>query len=353
MNSGQAVKVSGTLEREALRLLRDVPGVLVEPGTKTKGRPEAIIQVGGVTHVIEVKSQPITNAAAARQLVSYAQELPDPTHLIVVARTVTEEARQRLVEAGIGFLDATGAKYLDLPGLYLWTEARTHAAGPLAPKEPSGVRLSGKAGVATQAMLNNPERLWKVRDLAGEANVSLGLVHRMFLRLEGEGLVDAAGTGPHKTRRVAHPAGLLDLWAEEMHDRDVRKLRAYRLSRDPRAQVTALSQAVDNAGIDHAVTGAAAAARLAPFVTAVPVTEVWVSELIDLSDAARAGGADPVTDGHNVVFRSAKNDAPLMFRERHDDAWLADTFRIYIDLRADPRRGREQADRLREEVIGF
>ena len=347
------MKIGGTLEREAVRLLRDVPGALVEPDTKTKGRPDATIQVGGVTHVIEVKSQPITNAAAARQLIAYAQELPDPRRLIVVARTITAEARQRLAEAGVGFLDATGAKYLDLPGLYLWTEGRPQGAGALAPKDPPGLRLSGRAGVATEGMLNDPERRWKVRDLAAEASVSLGLVHRLFLRLQGEGLVVAEGAGPHKTRRVARPAELLDLWAEEMSDRGVRQLRAYRLARDPRAQVTALSRALDDAGIDHAVTGAAAAARLAPFVTAVPVTEVWVSELIDLADAAQAANADPVTDGHNVNFRCAKDDAPLIFRERHDDAWLADTFRIYIDLRADPRRGREQADRLREEVIGF
>lgn len=353
MNNGQAVKVGGTLEREAVRLLRDIPGVLVEPGTKTKGRPDTIIQVGGVTHVIEFKSQPVTNAAAAQQIIAYAQALPDPTRLIVVARTITAEARQRLVEAGVGFLDATGAKYVDLPGLYLCTEGRPQAAGALAQKDPPGLRLSGRAGVASEAILNDPGRRWRVRDLAAEANVSLGLVHRLFLRLEGEGLVEAEGAGPHKTRRVARPAGLLDMWAEEMSDRGVRQLRAYRLSRDPRAQVTALSRALDEADIEHAVTGAAAAARLAPFVTAVPVTEVWVSELIDLADAAQAAGADPVTEGHNVSFRSAKNDAPLMFRERHDDAWLADTFRIYIDLRADPRRGREQADRLREEVIGF
>jgi hypothetical protein len=202
-------------------------------------------------------------------------------------------------------------------------------------------------------MLNDPKRLWKVRDLATEANVSPGLVHRLFLRLEREELVDAEGTGPHKTRRVAHPAGLLDLWAEEMRDCSVRQLRAYRLARDPGAQATTLSRALHDAGIDHAVTGAAAAARLAPFVTAVPVTDVWVSELTDLADAAQAANADPVTEGHNVIFRSAKDDAPLMFRERHDGAWLADTFRIHIDLHGDPRGGRERADRLREEVIRF
>jgi hypothetical protein len=65
----------------------------------------------------------------------------------VVAHTITEEAKQqRLVEAGVGFLDATGAKYLDLPGLYLWTEGRLQAAETLTPKEPQGVRLSGRRG---------------------------------------------------------------------------------------------------------------------------------------------------------------------------------------------------------------
>jgi hypothetical protein len=154
------VRVGGTLEREAVRLLRDVPGVLVEPSAKTEGRADVIIQVGGVTHVIEVKTQPLTNAVAARQLIAYAQHLPDPTRLVVVAHSITQEAKERLVEPGVGFLDATGAKYVDLPGLYLWTEGRLQAAGALATKEPKGVRLSGKAGVATEAMLNDLERRW-------------------------------------------------------------------------------------------------------------------------------------------------------------------------------------------------
>jgi hypothetical protein len=348
----QEVKVGGALEREAIRLLRDVPGVLVEPKTKAGDRPDAIIRVGSVTHHIEVKAQPLTNAAAAQQLIAYAQHLPDPTRLVVVAHTITEDARERLAEAGIGFFDAAGAKFLDLPGLYLWTEARTPDT-TTAPKDAPGVRLAGKAGVATEALLHQPQRRWRIQELANEAKVSIGLVHRLFLRLEREGLVEAEGTGPHKARRVTQPGPLLDLWAEEMRDRGVRQLRAFRLARDPRAQAAALSRALHDAGIDHAVTGAAAAARLAPFVTAVPVTDVWVSELVDLEQAARVTKADTVSDGNNVVFRSAKDDGPLVLRERHDGTWLADTFRIYLDLRNDPRRGREQADRLREEVVGF
>jgi hypothetical protein len=60
-----------------------------------------------------------------------------------------------------------------------------------------------------------------------------------------------------------------------------------------------------------------------------------------------------VVDGHNIVFLQAKDDAPLAFRERVKTLWLANRFRIYADLRRDPRRGREQAANLRREVIGF
>ena len=63
--------------------------------------------------------------------------------------------------------------------------------------------------------------------------------------------------------------------------------------------------------------------------------------------------SDPVADGQNVVFLQAKDDAPLAFRELVKGMWVVNHFRLYADLRHDPRRGREQADHLRQEVIGF
>jgi len=60
-----------------------------------------------------------------------------------------------------------------------------------------------------------------------------------------------------------------------------------------------------------------------------------------------------VTEGQNVLFLQAKDDGPLAFREEPNGVWLVNRFRLYADLRRDPRRGREQADHLRQEVIGF
>jgi len=294
----------------------------------------------------------MTHAAAARQVVEYARHLREGTHLLLVARTTTQEARRLLEEAGVSVIDTVGNVRVKLPGLFLWSEGRPAPRRRDFPGE-SPVRLTGKAGVAAQALLRAPKRHWNVHDLASEADVSVGLAHRVFTRLERERLVDAEGRGPRKTRRVSNPAALLDLWAEEMRDRSVKQLRAFRLARDPRAQARTLSRLIAEAKIEHAVTGPAGAARLASFITAIPVTDIWISDTVALSDVAKAARAEVVPEGHNIVIRQAAGDAPLAFRGKIDDVWTANTFRLFLDLRQDPRRGREQADRLRQEAIGF
>jgi hypothetical protein len=110
---------------------------------------------------------------------------------------------------------------------------------------------------------------------------------------------------------------------------------------------------LDAAGIDHAVTGAAAAVRIAPFVTAVPVAEIWLSSIPSPEDVAAATDAEAVETGHNIVFAQTKGDAPLAFRREVEGIWTVNPFRLLYDLRNDPRRGREQAESLRREVIGF
>jgi hypothetical protein len=352
VNNKNVVNIKGPLERDVLRLLREIPGVTVEPTTLTGRRADFVLRAGDVTQVVEVKAQRLVNAAVARQIVDDARHLPKGTRLLLVARSTTEEARRLLEEQGIGVLDTQGNMRVVLPGLFLWTEGGRAAEARHDKKGPP-VRLTGKAGVAAQALLREPRRDWKVQDLAKAAAISPGLAHRVLARLERERLVEIRGAGPARTRRLANPTALLDLWAEEMRDRGVKQVRAFRLARDPRVQAHTLSRALAAAKIDHAITGPAGAARLAPFITAIPVTDVWVAEAALLDDVARVAQARVVQEGHNIVLRQAPGDAPLAFRTKVDDVWSADPFRLFHDLRQDPRRGREQADQLRKEVIGF
>jgi len=101
------VNIAGAVEQTAARILRDVPGIVVQT-THQGGDAGAVgIRAGTVSVAVELKAQRITNAAAARHAVSDARALPVGAHLVVVAETITEDARDQLTRAGVGSWKAT------------------------------------------------------------------------------------------------------------------------------------------------------------------------------------------------------------------------------------------------------
>jgi DNA-binding transcriptional regulator YhcF (GntR family) len=344
------VKIEGEFEAETLQVLRDIPGLAVVARPRLgEHRPDATLRFADREEIVAVEIKRRANAATAWQLVQYAQLYPE-TPMLLIAGETTRDARQILTDHGIGFIDGLQNAHVELPGLMFHIEGRKRQRG--APGAVPPTRLKGKAGVAAQALLLQPDRVWTVRDLAAEAGIAAGLAHRVLARLEKEGIVAVEGTGPRRVRRVANPTALLDLWAEEQVDRPRRTL-GYFLAQTPQQLIERLGTNLDRAGVDYALTGAAGASLLAPFVTAIPVTEVWVAATAAREELLQGAGADPVTDGQNVVFLQEKDNLPLAFREQTKGVWIANRFRLFADLHRDPRRGREQADYLRLEVIGF
>lgn len=349
MNKIELVKIEAPFEANALRILRQIPGVTAvvrEPRARDRG-VDAVLRFAGTRAQVAVETKHRANAATAWQLVQYADAHPD-TPVLLIADETTAEAREILERHGVAVIDGLGNAHVELPGLLLHLEGRPRAKG----QGGTPTRLSGKAGVVAQALLLQPEPDWHIQDLAETAGVSTGLAHRVVARLEREGIMTAEGTGPQRVRRLSNPGALLDLWGEENTERPTRTL-GYVLAQTPQRLITKLEKNLEGGGIEHAVTGAAAASLVAPFVTAVPIVDVWVSAKTAPDALLRAAGAEAVSDGENVVFLQAKDDTPLRFREKRDRVWLANPFRLYVDLLRNPRRGREQAEHLRREVIGF
>jgi hypothetical protein len=339
------VEFAGRFEAEVARVLRALPNTAVTVTPKAGDEPDVVIRVGGCEAPVIIEAKRYVNAATARQLAhtQTGRDLP----VIVVAESTTADAREVLVQHGIGLIDGLGNAHLELPGLLLHVaEPGAHARGA-----PRPTRLTGKAGVVAQAMLLDQDASWHVQDLADAASVSPALAHRVLARLDAENLTEIAGAGPRRTRRLNDPSALLDLWAEEMTDRRVHRHNMFRLARSADRLLTETAAALHDAQIDYAATGAGVAARIAPFITAVPITEIWITAIADAPAVAAAIDAEPVTTGHNLVLRQAEHDTPLAFRRDQDGLTIVNPFRLYYDLRQDPRRGREQADRLRQEVL--
>ena len=348
MNINNPVNKRRSHEAAALRVLQSIPGITValdEPHGADRWT-DAILRLGGteIEVLVEVKTR--ANAATAWQLVHYAQELPN-ARLLLIADETTAEARSIMSEHGIAVVDGLGNAHIELPGLLLHLQGDKRKAKSTPP-----TRLGGKAGTVAQVLLLDPERTWQVKDLAERAHVSSGLAHRVVARLDREGVTSTEGTGPHRVRRVTNPTALLDLWAEEDRPRATRTT-GHLLARSPQQLIEKLSKHLTDSNIPYAVSGAGAASLLAPFVTAVPVVDVWTTANAMPDDLFSAADAEPVESGQNVVFLQAKHDSPLAFRENVDGIWIANRFRVYADLLADPRRGAEQARHLRSEVLGY
>jgi hypothetical protein len=351
VKKGLSVNQAGAqLEADALRILREIPGLKVTPRPKGgDGRPDFLVSFGGGEAPVAIEVKRHANAATAWQLLRQADEHP-AIPLLVIANDTTAEARRLLAEHGVGLVDGLGNAHLELSGLLVHLEARRQPRRDVGGPPPT--RLRGKAGLAAEALLLEPKRPWRVQDLAELVGVSTGLAHRVLRRLEAEGLLEAEGGGPNRVRRLVDPGALLDLWAEESLQKP-RRTMTYVLAQSPQQLVAGVGTSLEKGGLAHAVTGAAAASLIAPFVTAVPVIEVWVTERAAPQDLYECVRGEPVTDGQNVVLLQERGDTPLRFRDRFKSFWVANRFQIYVDLRRDPRRGKEQAENLRQEVIGF
>ncbi len=342
----QTVKRGDSFEAEAFRVLREIPGlnVTMEPVAGDKG-VDAVLRFAGAEARVAVEFKTRASAAAAWQLVEYARANPEMPVLLITNES-TAQAREILKEHGIGVVDGLGNAHVELPGLLL------HLKGDGQRQQARPARLTRKAGLLAQKLLLDPHREWQVQDLANDVGVSLGLAHRVLARLEHESIVAVEGTGRNRVRRVINPTALLDLWTEETNDRPT-NTKCYVLAQTPGQLIQTVADNLGRAGVDYAMTGAAAASLVAPFITAVPVADVWVKATADPRKLCNATGGELVTGGQNVVFLQAKDDTPLAFRQKVGNVWIANSFRLYADLRRDPRRGREQADHLRQAVIGF
>jgi hypothetical protein len=105
-------------------------------------------------------------------------------------------------------------------------------------------------------------------------------------------------------------------------------------------------------GVRFGFTGTAAAQMLAPYLTSVRTFEMWVTTPHRADFVLEAIEAMPVEDGANLLLLRGPQGV-LAGGSRVDGVALASKFRVYADALLDPARGEEQAEHLRQALIGF
>jgi hypothetical protein len=334
--------LTNTRKRDvAKRALGAVLGVLPRSAKvqvpKRKAGPDLILG----DQLLEIQWIGEGNLGDARRVVANRRGRPD----MVVARRLSPGAREALSEAGIGWVDETGAAEIAVGSIIV---SRTGRAPKPAEKRK---RWTAAVTAVAEALLCGTRPT--VAATASATRLSTGSCTQALRFLTDLGLLEArARRGRFSARQVSDPDRLLEAYASAIERAPASSgLQVGVTWRDPVAGLEEAGRKWDKAKLRWAATGAVAASVIAPYLTAVTTTEVYVDadSIVELEAAAVAIKLRPI-EGGRLTLRPFPTVAVRELAAEVGGVRVAPWPRVYVDLRHSGVRGEEAAEHLREIV---
>ena len=264
-----------------------------------------------------------------------------PAHLdVVVARRMSPGARAAAAEAGLGWVDESGAAEIALPGLVVSRSGRRDRKVRGAPRWTPSV-----IGTAEALLLGTRPTVAEVERTTG---LSTGAATKALSTLTTLGLLRAdAPRGRASAREVPDRRALLDAYATAA-TAAVRplSLRVGVLG-DLVDELARLGGAWDAHGVVWAATGAAAASVLGPYLSEVRALDVFVDAPTPATlDAVAERSALKPLEGGRLVLRPFPTPVTQRLCAPVAGIRVAPWPRVYADLRESGVRGEEAAEHL-------
>jgi hypothetical protein len=307
-------------------------------------KPDYIIQIetplGPKQLNVEIKEN--GQPRYARILIDKLSHLNEGTksYWIFVAPFISEKTGRMLRDSGIGFVDFAGNCYISFEGVHIQKEGNNN---PFFTKRQFKSLFKLKASRILRVLLANPNRYWKIQQLAKEARVSTGhvynikeeLLNREWAYFNRQGLA------------LYDPKSLLQEWCKEYQTEDKRNFSFYSLLA-PSEFENRLEKACKALKVRYALSGLAGAFRHVPFVRYHRVNFYLEDKLNEL---VKAMDLKSVTSGDNVTIITPSDDAVFYDLRRVGEFSVVSPIQIYLDLNVLGSRGKEAADYIFKEVI--
>lgn len=256
---------------------------------------------------------------------------------MVAARYLSASVRDRLVEAGLSYIDGTGNVHLrvDEPALYI-ADRGADKDPWRGPGRPKGTLKGAPAAQIVRTLIDRAGS-WRVRELIEAAGASTGSVYRVLDFLESEELV------------VKEDRGLINVvdWAELLRrwSFDYQFLRTNPITNwiAVRGIDNVIERAIEGESEDYAVTGSVAAATWSQYAPARSLM-VYADEPAVLADK---WGLRPTESGTNVIIAEPAYSALTVgARPRPDGLKVAAPAQVAADLLTGPGRAPSEGEEL-------
>jgi hypothetical protein len=316
------------------------------PGRAAPWDVTITLRSGRITQRLLVESKSVGEPRYLAQAITglaLATRRSPRSYGVIVAPYIGPEGQRLCKDSGVGYLDLTGNAFLSFDHVLI-----DRKSGERPPRAKARLRrlFSPKSSRILRVLLTEPDQTWTLTRLATEAQISVRSVHLVINALEEKAFVDKR----RGAIRLAQPAALIDLWAENYRFDQHRRETFYTFVRSPRELASRLAAQAASQSIRLALTLHAGAAMVAPFVR---YTDVHAYIDGDIGHFAKALDLRPVETGGSVHLVEPNDDGVFHHTQVIQGIPVVSNPQLYLDLLHYPARGREQAEELRRQKLGY
>ena len=248
------------------------------------------------------------------------------------------------------FIDLQGAVRLKLPWLIVDRTDLAPAAGR-SPAQETRNPFSDRGSLITRAIFDQGTgRIWTIRELAKEADVSLGLASYVVGELAGRKLVSVHTEGRAKRVRLNDRVTLLEQWSREYDWQRNRATSFHAPVGSPKRFLNRLPELFD--GRLWALTLQTGASLVAPHASWDQIhIYVRTEDEEDLRPVGQAAGWSTSPEGKVILMTPFYTDSVWRGVRAVRGLPVVSTLQLIVDLWHYPIRGHEQAEHLITHVL--
>jgi hypothetical protein len=297
------------------------------------------------TFVIEVKSigEPRHTEQAITQVKLLSKAIPN-SYPVVASSFLSETSREICKKLDVGYIDLLGNIYIDLPQIHIEKESNKTKQ---VEKKKQKQLFSPVATRIIRSLLTEPEEKWTIQSLSEKSQVSLGYAHRVVEKLIDKQFLER--NTDYKLILI-NKSQLLDIWRDNYSFKNNTIYSFYTFEKNKNTLFNKIKKASQLVKSPYALTLHSGASFIAPYVRYTDVhlyiksnMDQWIQEL-DLR---------PVESGANVYLIEPYDKGVLQNLQTIKGHVIVSNLQLYLDLYSYPKRGKEQAEKIREEKIHF
>ncbi|MFO0935423.1 MAG: type IV toxin-antitoxin system AbiEi family antitoxin [Gemmataceae bacterium] len=264
--------------------------------------------------------------------------------VLVCAPYISPRVAEMCREQNVNYLDGVGNCWIVAPGLFVHVTGRLNRPNVKKAVDPFS-RMSSRI---VRTLLSHPCKGWQVRQLAEQAEVSLGLASMAKTALVDEAFV----TERDRLLFVRDGTKLLQQWSAEYRP-DVKRVQLFAIPR-PNEIEKRLADWCRTNGVRYALTQLAAAWRYSPMVR-YDKSVAYIDRKLGTDDKLKSLleylDARETESGANCILWLTDDHAVFTDTKEIDGVNVVSPLQLYLDLMALSGRGKDAAEEIFEKEL--